>query len=69
MKCDAISVDVPQLLDLPDPVAIPAGVPVRIRLTVAQFQPSLGGNESLLRLLAVADGTLFRSRIINMGVY
>jgi hypothetical protein len=69
MKCDAISVGVPQLLDLPDPVAIPAGVPVRIKLTLAQFRPSLRGNESLLRLLAFADGNLLRSRLINMGVY
>ncbi len=69
MQCDTIAVDVPQLLELPDPVGIPAGLPLRIKLTLAGFRASLRGNESLLRLLAIADGDLHRSRMINMGVY
>jgi hypothetical protein len=64
-----ISVGVPQMLQLPDPIAIPSGHPVRIKLALVGFRPNLHGNESLVRLLVIADGLTHRSRLFNLGVY
>jgi hypothetical protein len=69
LPCTAITVGEPQMLHLPNPVAIPAGQPLRIKLTLVGFRPNLAGNESLLRLLAIADVDTHRSRLINLGVY
>ena len=69
LTCGAITVGVPQMIQLPDPIAVPAGQPVRIKLTLSEFRAHLCGNESLLRLLVIADGDILRSRMINMGVY
>jgi hypothetical protein len=64
-----IAIGIPQTIQLPDPLAVPAGRPVRLKLALAGFRSKLPGNESLLRLLAIADGATQRSRLINMGVY
>lgn len=69
LSCTPIDLNVPQILDLPDPIAIPAAQPMRFTLRLADFRSNLRGNECLLRLLANANGTLCRSQLINMGVY
>jgi hypothetical protein len=58
-----------QLLQLADPIALPAGAPARIQLTLAGFRANLPGNESLLRIIAIADGIVHRSRLFEFGVY
>jgi hypothetical protein len=58
-----------QFLQLPDPIRMPPGEPARVQIELVRFRENLPGNESLLRLLAVANGSVHRSRLINFGVY
>lgn len=59
----------PQMLLLPDPVAIPSGGLLRYQLWLAKFREAVGGNESLVRLVTEFEGRLHRSRVIYLGVY
>lgn len=58
-----------QMTDVKDLIAIEAGAFAREKLTLEGFRANLVGNESLIRLRAIASGELYRSRLINMGVY
>lgn len=69
LRVEPIAIGIPQMIQLPDPIAVPASHPVRIRLTLAGFRRNLRGNESLARFLVAADGVVQRSRLINLGVY
>jgi hypothetical protein len=59
----------PQMVLLPDPMAIPPDVPLRYLLWLAAFHKALGGNESLVRLVIEFEGRLHRSGLIYLGVY
>ena len=69
LRVTPIVVGVPQMIELQDPIAIEAGAVARAKLTLVGFRTNLAGNESLIRLHATANGELYRSRLINMGVY
>jgi hypothetical protein len=69
LRVTPITVGASQMIDLQHPIAIGAGEVARIKLTLVRFRTNLVGNESLIRLRAIANGELYRSRLINMGVY
>ena len=69
LAVSSIVVGEAQFLQFPDPIRMPPGEPARIEVELAHFRENLPGNESLLRLLAVANGRVYRSRLINFGVY
>jgi hypothetical protein len=69
LRVEPIAIGIPQMIQLPDPIAVPASHPVRIRLTLAGFRRNLRGNESPVRILVATDGVVQRSRLINIGVY
>jgi len=68
LRVSRITVGMPQMIDLADPIAIEAGSVVRLKLTLMGFRANLAGNESLVRLRAIANDELHLSRLINMGV-
>jgi hypothetical protein len=69
LKVAPIICNVPKMIELPDPIAIPTSGSGRVKLALVGFRESLPGNESLIRLRAIADGDARRSRLINMGTY
>jgi hypothetical protein len=64
-----ITAGVSQMIELQHPIAIEAGAVARLKLTLVGFRASLPGNESLIRMHAIANDELHQSRLINMGVY
>jgi hypothetical protein len=64
-----IKVGVSQMIELQDPIVIEAAAVARVRLTLMGFRANLPGNESLIRMHAIANDELHQSRLINMGVY
>ncbi|MGH8128459.1 MAG: hypothetical protein ACRETC_08840 [Gammaproteobacteria bacterium] len=67
LHVEPIAIGIPQMLQLPDPIPVPASHPVRVRLPLAGLRRNLRGNESLVHLLVAADGVVQRSRLINLG--
>lgn len=59
----------PQFLDLPDPVHIPAGAPLRLDVHLAGYPEALQGNESVVRFIVESDAGLHHSRLVYLGVY
>lgn len=59
----------PQLIEVPDPIALPAHGTGRFKLWLRGFRKAVKGNETLLRLFLTADDLEWKSRLIYMGVY
>jgi hypothetical protein len=59
----------PQMLSLPDPIAIQPLGTARISLRLQHFRQNLEGNECLLRLCVLANNEVRMSEQVYMGVY
>ena len=69
LRVTPITVGVSQMIELQDPIVIEAAAVARLKITLLGFRASLPGNESLIRMLAIANDELHQSRLINLGVY
>lgn len=61
--------NVPQVIELKDPVAVPSDIAFRYLIWLNGFHNAIGENESIIRLVVVYEGNIYRSRMVYMGVY
>jgi len=60
---------VPQMLNLPDPIAVPSHGTGRYVLCLRGFRQAADGNETLIRLAVYANNANWFSRAIYFGLY